>query len=76
MSYVRFATICDQCGDRGAEYCAHTLTCDGCGDDVCEACASIYGPDPPGHAVCHGCADQVTAEDRAERQSIDRWLTP
>lgn len=61
MSYVRFATICDKCGERGPEYCAHTVICRECYEDVCEKCCTTYDPDPPGYAMCKGCAQEMTA---------------
>lgn len=59
MSMGRFHTICDKCGSRGAEYCAHTIACRECGDDVCAGCAQIYDADPPGNALCKACAQDA-----------------
>lgn len=70
MSTVRFATVCDRCGNRGPEYLAHTLVCAQCERDVCASCCHCYDPDPPGHAICKDCtkpATQMTGAEYGER---------
>jgi len=41
---VRFAVICDQCGERGEEYGA-TYHCVECQDDVCLKCCPDMDPE-------------------------------
>jgi len=58
MAYVRFATICDHCNSKGAEYSAHTVTCRECLDDVCAKCTANYEPDPECPNVCNRCDEE------------------
>jgi hypothetical protein len=54
---VRFAHLCDGCGERSPEY-TPWLMCTECGNDVCPDCAShVREPDGDrGTGVCPACA--------------------
>ena len=58
MSIVRFASLCDICGQRSAEYEVWP-TCRQCGQDVCPVCTSpgsFEDCDDHWTAICVECA--------------------
>ena len=54
---VRFATLCDKCGQRSDEYTAWP-TCRECMEDVCHACyvTGSASEDENNRATCKSCA--------------------
>ena len=55
MRLVRFAFVCDRCGERGEEY-APMAWCVECGDDVCFACSAREVDAESGLVECARCA--------------------
>lgn len=73
MSTVRFATICDLCGKRSAEY-ARFACCIDCGADVCPACevGISYQNDPDRcSVVCFKCAEPEEPECACVQIDVD-----
>lgn len=55
MSMVRFASLCDHCDTRSAEYFAFP-TCRECQADVCPTCSVPATYDPEfGVCMCNRC---------------------
>lgn len=54
---VRFATLCDHCGKRSAEY-AHFAVCRECLEDICPDCdvPSERSEDETNKTLCRKCA--------------------
>jgi len=67
MSMVRFAMICDHCGERSPEY-TPWWNCEDCGEDVCDDCIVPGSQDEETRkAVCLMCEDR-------DDDSFDLWL--
>lgn len=63
MSMVRFATLCDKCKARSAEY-ESWPTCKDCGEDVCPNCdiASERTEDERHKTLCLDCREARATE--------------
>ena len=59
MSFVKFATICDGCGKRSAEYQAFPH-CRECGEDFCHDCR-FPGSErrEENTVICNDCATEL-----------------
>lgn len=56
MSIIRYATLCDRCGEvKSDEYTAWP-TCRECSDDVCPNCAAEAADDETNRTICKLCA--------------------
>lgn len=70
MSIVRFAEICDVCGERSPEYC-RWLACKLCGRDVCPDCReTAFDDGETGRSLCKECylAELATNEPEGATQ--------
>lgn len=70
MSIVRFAMICDRCGERSAEYTPWS-TCRDCGQDFCGQCSVDPSGDERNLVTCLKCK----AEREAAAKDIASGLT-
>lgn len=70
MSIVRFASICDLCGSRSAEYSAFP-SCGECAADICPKCTVTATLDEEsGKALCINCDEEP--ECCCVRVDVDR----
>lgn len=72
MTIVRFAMLCDGCGERSEEY-RPWLVCRECEADICPSCATaIQEPDMDrGSGICRACEAKLVECCRCQRYTTD-----
>ena len=72
MSRVRFAVLCDNCGQRSEEY-GYFPVCFECQRDICPECGEMsFYDEERGRILCKQCYKEALASN--EDEEVDRIL--